>query len=667
MYQAPKSLAVIWPELLKDKVFIAGLILKIILISIFVPDIQKEWFVPFIVNAIESPSFSSWSTFISSEGSMSAFPYGPVMLLAHLPTTFLGWLTDNITGVNYFSGLGFRLSLLSADFLLLSLLLQQFEKNWSDLLIHYWLSPIVIFITYWHGQTDLIPVVLFTYSVILLKNNKLMLSGFLFSAAIAAKHSMLIALPFVMLYLWFRRNSIQDVIQFIVYLILTLIAFEGLLLFDAGFQQMVLGSREVDKVFWLFISMGEQIKIYILPLIYAFLLYFTWRLRRMNYELLLSSLGVAFGIVILFTPASVGWFLWIAPILAIHYSKKNGGMIILGVLFSTIFVTYHFIYSSGSQSIFSNNIVNTINDSAIINSLHIQSISNTILLSIFSIIILQMFRNGIRDNDYYHLGKKPLVVGISGKKGSGKNAFSEALVSLFGKNKTLELRGENYFNWYKNSPMWKTSTKNSPQSSQIFSMIGDLRKLLNNEPANVDGSNNKGIFSIKEKLNSRQVILASGLHTMQHKELLEMQDVSFFTMSKDDIHEDNQEKIDSKKYIEPQSSQADVVYKISEINNHNYASLDITIQNGIYYQELLRVLVGVCGLQVSVDEYGANINLVIQGEVQSEDVRFASNLVVPHLSEFVDQEDGFQGGTLGVMQLVTLIEIDEILKQRKRR
>jgi hypothetical protein len=219
--------------------------------------------------------------------------------------------------------------------------------------------------------------------------------------------------------------------------------------------------------------------------------------------------------------------------------------------------------------------------------------------------------------------------------------------------------------------MWKTITRYNPHSSQNFSMISDLRRLLNNESVSIKGFNHKkGVFSKEKKFNGNQVILVSGFHTLYYKQLLEMQDVGFFIMSKEDIKEGNQEKIDSDKYIKTQISQADVVYKISKIDNHsgNYASLDIVILNGIYYQELLRILIGVCGLQVSVDETDGDgtIKLAIQGEIQFEDTRFASNLVMPHLNEFIDQENGFLGGTLGVMQLVTLMEIDEILKQRKR-
>ncbi len=678
MYQASRSLGVIWSDLFRDKFFLFGLIFKIVFIILFIPEIQTEWFLPFIVEAIESPSVSPWSAFVNSGGDPLAFPYGPIMFLVHLPLTFLGWVVDVFTGLSYFSGLGFRVSLLGADLLLLSLLLQQFEKHWRGLLLHYWLSPIVIFITYWHGQMDLVPIVIFIFSISMLRKSKLIASSLILAASVAAKHSMVIILPFIIIYLWFKRSAIADVYKFIIYFLLTLILIEGLFLFDAGFQHMVLENREINKIFWLSVSMGEGLQIYILPLVYLLLVYFTWRLRRMNYDLLLATLGVAFGIVILLTPAPTGWFLWLSPMLALHYSRGNGGSVILGVLFSFVFVIYHFIYSSGSQMIFLEDTVVLINILQFFENLQIRSLLNTILVGIVSVIVLQIFRDGIRGSDYYHLGKKPLVIGISGGIGSGKNSFAKALVDLFGENKVLKLLGEDYSNWDKSSPMWKTITRYDPRSSRHFSMISDLRKILNGEWIKRRTLNQEtGRFSIEEVQKGHQVILISGLHALYSKQLVDMQDVGFFLNSEDGCKEHILDQEDMEKYIHPQATQANVVYKLSPINseidsselNDNRLRLNIKIQNGAYYQELMRVLIGVCGLQVGVDEldeYG-NVELTVQGEIQSEDIRFASIMVIPHLSEFINQEEGFCDGMLGVMQLVALMEIDEILKIRRRR
>ena len=666
MYQTSRTLGVTWSDLIRDRLFVAGLVIKLILIFAFIPTIQTEWFVPFVVDAIENPSFSPWSSFINSDKDILAFPYGPIMLLAHLPTTFLGWVIDSTTGANYFSGLGFRLSLLGADMLLLILLLQQFESRWRGLLIHYWLSPLVLLITYWHGQTDLIPIVLFMTSIILLKKNKLMLSGMILAVSVAAKHSMLITMPFILIYSWFKRNNIKDVYRFVLYFLLVFLLFEGLFLFDYGFQQMVLSNREAEKVFWLAISMGDLLKIYILPLVYLLLVYLTWRLRRINFELLLATLGVAFSVLILLTPAPPGWFLWLTPVLALHYSRGNGNAVLLGSLFSLAFVMYHSIYSTGAKIAFFDNLSLSMNIINFFDMPYIQALLNTTIIGLVMVITLQIFRDGIKGSDYYHLGKKPLVIGISGADNSGKLNFVEALTGLFGKNKVLTISGENYFNWDKHSPMWQAITSSNPHASNIFLMISDLRKIISGEWIKRRVYNrDTGLFSTEKIHRGHQVIIVSGLHALHTKQLVEIHDVKFFLANKDDNHK-SVKNVDFEKYIQPQQKSADIIFEAQTKSNKNI-DLTIRIRDGVYYQELFRVLIGICGLQMEVielDEYD-NVELIVQGEIQSVDIRLAANVVTPNLSEFIDQENGFYGGTIGVMQLVALMEIDEVLKRRR--
>jgi hypothetical protein len=124
--------------------------------------------------------------------------------------------------------------------------------------------------------------------------------------------------------------------------------------------------------------------------------------------------------------------------------------------------------------------------------------------------------------------------------------------------------------------------------------------------------------------------------------------------------------VDFEKYIQPQQKSADIIFEAQTKSNKNI-DLTIRIRDGVYYQELFRVLIGICGLQMEVielDEYG-NVELIVQGEIQSGDIKLAANVITPHLIEFIDQENGFYGGTIGVMQLVALMEIDEVLKRRR--
>jgi hypothetical protein len=62
MYQVSRSLGLVLSDLVKDRLFVSGLVFKIVLLSLFVPEIQTNWFVPFMTNAIENPSLNPWNT-----------------------------------------------------------------------------------------------------------------------------------------------------------------------------------------------------------------------------------------------------------------------------------------------------------------------------------------------------------------------------------------------------------------------------------------------------------------------------------------------------------------------------------------------------------------------------------------------------------------------------
>ena len=575
-----------------------------------------------------------------------------------------------------------------ADILILVTLLQQFEDRWRGLLIHYWLSPLVIFITYWHGQTDLIPVAILVLSIALLKNKKILRSGLVFAGAVAAKHSMMIVFPFFAMYLWFKRGIVTNTYKFVVFFLLALLVIEGPFLFSDGFQQMVVNNREVGKIFWLFIPMGDTLRIYIVPLVYLLLLYSAWRLRRMNFDLLLATLGVAFCVVILLTPPSPGWFLWISPMLAIHFSKGNIGSVTLGALFGFIFVGYHLIYSSGSDIVFMHNIIMPIFLSDFLSQPQVQSLLNTLIVAMVTLITLQMFRDSIKGSDYYCLGKKSLVIGVSGGLGVGKTTFSSALAKLFGNEQVLKITEGDYYNWNPSSPIWKTVTPLNPRSSSLSKMVYDLRNILESGlfKGHFYNAKNKE-FKYKTKQRPRQVIILDSAFALYTKQLVEMEDVRFFLDMDDNlrmnskegdvrIDELNTQEADFKEYIQPQKTEADVTYKLLPINQEiktlevsgSRVKLKVRVKDGLYCQELIRVLIGVCGLQVNTSQLANEMNGVeidIQGDVDAEDIKFASKIITPRLNEFIDDENGFFGGKLGLMQLIALTEIDHALKRRK--
>ena len=97
------------------------------------------------------------------------------------------------------------------------------------------------------------------------------------------------------------------------------------------------------------------------------------------------------------------------------------------------------------------------------------------------LIAIQILREGIRENDYYRLGNKPLVLGIAGNSGVGKSTFSKGLATVFGERSLVEVSGDDYHNWERTSPMWKTLTHLDPKANRLFELVRDVQSLMDGD------------------------------------------------------------------------------------------------------------------------------------------------------------------------------------------
>ena len=700
MYEVSRSLGLILINLFSERGFQIGLAIKICFLICIFPIIQTEWFVPFIVSFLNNPSLSPWDHFISSGGDLLAFPYGPTMFLVYLPATTFGWLFDNIFNSSYFVNFGFQLTLLIADIFLLLTLIQQFHQYRKQIIIYYWLSPLILYITYWHGQIDLIPVAFLFYSIGLLKTGDYKLGGIFLALSVTAKYSMLIGVPLIFVYLWLNQNVKggfwETLVPFSIVSLITMIPF----LFFPGFWEMVISNRDVDKLFSLAIKLGNGVSIYVLPTAYLVFLYYAWRMQRMNYELLLATLAVGFSIIIFLTPPPPGWLIWLVPLYALHQSKSSGGANYLIALFSLFFIGYHLTYSTGATVLGFDNLLNL--ENSLLNNLEnsqIQSILNTLVVSFGCLIGIQIFREGIQGNDYYHLGMKPLVIGVTGDSGSGKTTFSIALTKLFGSSETVNLEGDDYHNWDRESPMWKSATHLNPRANRLFDLVNDLRRLLDGRAVSARSYDHlTGLFSAPKRKRSKNLILISGLHSLYSKSLVDEIDKSFYLMMDEKLrvslkvkrdsnrgrspeytlNEIKKRAKDSEKYIQPQSERADVIFNIlpvnpddidSELSDDIKLKLRVIIKNCPYYSELIRALIGVCNLYVNLNDINdiGGVDIEIQGDVERGDIRLATQMLAPHIDELIDIKKGFSDGILGIMELIALVEINDDLIVKKRR
>ena len=326
-----------------------------------------------------------------------------------------------------------------------------FPNKSKQVIYFYWISPLIFYVSYIHGQIDLIPSVLLLSGYLFLAKNKFSLSGYLFGFAIASKLSSFLILPIPLIYLW-QINLQKGLPVFLNSLLLTLILLVFFPLSSFGYREMVFGTPLKTSLFWLRLPIGDNSVVFLFPIVLLLIFYSMWRIKRSNFTLLTSISGLVFLIAALMMPPTPGWYLWSLPFLIIYQINADLTGKLSVLFFSIISIIYMLINFSGSN-------IYLIENTFLKNNILENSISNDIIYTLFIgigiILCLRLYRETIRNNDYLQINSFPTIIGIYGGPKSGKLILTNALVDIIKKHSVHKVFQKNYLKWSRNSPMWK--------------------------------------------------------------------------------------------------------------------------------------------------------------------------------------------------------------------
>ncbi|CCN47651.1 Phosphoribulokinase [Vibrio nigripulchritudo MADA3029] len=665
--------------------FILGLTIKLLLIGYMTPSPVIDWYSPFMITSIKGLSLDPWTHWLELGGDSAAFPYGYVMWIFFFPGFYVGELFS-IPG-NYSYGF----SLLILDLSVFIALLNVFSREKIKIILHYWLSPIIIVACYLLGYNDLVPVSLLAMSLYFMKKIRIFYSGFFLIVAISAKLSMALALPFFIVY-FAKNKSIKEYSSpFLKGAILAAALFLAPFVFysDNGVEMLV-STPEIDVIYEVAFSLGDLVSIYLVPLMYGLLLYATWRVRRLNFNLFFAMFCLAFLLVVLVSPAPLGWYVWVVPLLLAYQLQGDKFSLALTVCFS---FTFLFIGSLESGLLNSSDIIS--NEAAL---LKVRSLLATFIFGTGLLIAIRFRRENVRRNDYFRLSQRPFVMGIAGDSGSGKDTYSNALKGLFGSHSVTAISGDDYHLWDRQKPIWQAMTHLNPMANDLERFASNVISLTDSKSVMSRHYNHStGKMSKLFKVESNDFILVSGLHALYLPILRECYNLSVYL----DIHEGlrrhfkiqrdvkqrghTEEKVlnsiesrmqDAKEFVHPQINDADLVLSLQPVNEdmlqHNdddhpiRYKLSVRSRQGLNELSLIRVLVGVCGLHVDVTSRRSSndIEMMIEGESSAEDIAMAARMICPKIFEFLDINPMWEDGVLGLMQLVTLSHINQAFNKR---
>jgi uridine kinase len=570
-------------------------------------------------------------------------------------------------------------------------LLRWLKTRIRQVLVWYWLSPVLIYINYFHGQLDAIPIALLFISLYLLFKGRMLLAYALLAASVACKTNMVVVMPFYFLY-HFRQNKEslgQPLAGLVLFAALVLLLNLPYITSD-GFITMVYNNPVQTQVFDLFYQFNQNLRIYFIPAVFFVLVLWYYTLRFVNRDQLTLFLAFGFLALTLMVAPMQGWYYWIVPLL-IYFVIRQGHrerqvMMALSLLY---FIYFGLIPTSDYFNSANFDVLNQMTASlAELNSGEkALNIAFTLLQTTLLLSGVLVYRKGISSNIQAKFLSQPYLVGIGGDSAAGKSTLTRDLEAIFHPFNTTIIRGDDMHRWERGDENWKTHTHLDPKANRLHLDLAHTRQLKTGQNIlrrNYDHST--GRFTLPRFIRPNKLIIFEGLHSFYLKDQSEIYDLKIYMEPEENLRvwwkvkrdvakrsyspgqvleQLQQREEDSEKFIRSQRSRADIVvsfYSRTPLDvNHTEKAPDIglklTLPENIHIDLLMELLGQIDGLNISHRYTENRQEMDISGDISGQDISMIAWELLPELEEIGVNDPQWREGFNGLLQLITVYVI----------
>ena len=680
---------------------LVGVLLKLLLMGLFSSDYQDQMFIPFVNLFLNGEN--PYQVYYDN-GLLPSFPYPPVMLLVEC----IGGVFVNFFGGMplFLRNLVFKLPILLADLLGLYYLFRISRDKRKYILALYFLSPIILYASYMHGQLDLIPTVFLVGAVYYLsemsvaakKEHAYEWRFILFlTLALASKFHIAAALPLFFLYIYKRKGWKKAVYMTGLPIVLTVAVV--LPFWGSGFANMVLLNREQQAVSKVYLDYGSA-HLLLTVLVLLFLYFQAFQVSQMNRDLLISMTGLLFSVFLAFVPAMPAWFIWIVPFFMLYLARQSenrGKMVLVYGGFNALYLLYYVFFHTTQfvDLYFLGRSLNFLK----LSDEGVRDIVFSLMVGVFLILVVCMYLYGVGSNSYYRRRNRPFTIGIAGDSGAGKTRLLHLLEALLSKERVLALEGDGDHKWERGDRNWEEMTHLNPRANYLYRQAEDLKVLRgNNTIKRADYDHETGTFTRKKRLSPKPYVVLCGLHSLYLPQMRQVLDMKVYLdtdealrchwkLRRDQgerghgraavLEQIRSRRKDAEKYIYPQKQYADLVIRyfdetllktpekagqVQEIT----LGVEFVLDAGINVEPLLSLLRdrGVSG-ELSYDDL-----LHQKVSFRGEDLRAGRGVwartaaaVIPQIEDLTGGHILWEEGAGGLVQLMLLLVIGEIMKR----
>ncbi|MBL7196562.1 MAG: uridine kinase [Candidatus Omnitrophica bacterium] len=671
------------------KIFLVVLFLKLIAIAVFSSDYQNKLFIPFIEHFLSNFD-NPWQYFYQIQA--DKFPYPPLMLYIlsffYLPFYFLSG--NNSILQNIF----FKLPVLFSDILIAYVFIKMFPKKIKEVLIFYFVSPIIFYASYMYSQLDLVPTAILIVSVYFLTSSRPFLSSLFLGLALSSKSHLILVLPLFLIFV-FRNYKKKYILYFLIVPAVVYFIVSFPYLFSKGFFCMVLQNPKQMMVFDSVYPMGD-LKIYI-PVFAALAVYARFSAyHKINNDLFYTFISILFSAFVLLVFPVYSWYVWMVPFLSIffieYYSKRPKILYLYTALNIVYLIFFLFFYVAEYRGL---SFLGAPWDFGIPDD-RLKNITFTAFEVILCAIIYTLFKFGVRSNSVYKKVHN-LIIGIGGDSAAGKNTLLSDIKLLAGK-KLLQVEGDADHKWARGDENWDKFTHLNPKANYLYKQANDLLALkFGGTILRRDYDHVTGKFVQERQIKAREFIVLTGLHPFYLPISRKVIDFKIYLDTDEDLRRhwkiarDGQERgysknkileqiekrlNDAKKYIHPQKGFADLIIsyfsddftkKKFEIGNNEIEpqlKLKVTLNSSIHLEDLYKRL-----LNEKIDlywDYADDLNsqyLVLNIPPGKEAIENVAREIIPNIEELVTANALWLDGYRGFVQLIFLLVLSEKMKE----
>ncbi|MDD6656337.1 MAG: uridine kinase [Lachnospiraceae bacterium] len=679
-------------------VIILTVLFKLLLMGFFSSDYQDLMFIPFV------------KCFLTGEGNpyqyyydnqlLSSFPYPPVMLFVECIGGIFVTYLQNLPV--FLQNILFKLPILLLDLLGLFYLMKISKSKRKYILVLYFLSPVILYASYMHGQLDIIPTVFLIGAIYYLTQSGIKnwewKYGVFLTLALASKFHIVAVVPLFFLYLYKKKGRKKAVVL----TGLPILATAAIVLpfWGSGFANMVLFNKEQSAIGNVFIDYGNA-RLLLSVLVLLFVYFQAFRINQINRDLLISMSGLLFSIFLAFVPAMPAWYIWVVPFFMLYLAglrENRGKMVLVYGVFNLLYLLYYVCFHA-TQFVDLYFLRKSLSCLKIDNP-DMKNIVFTLMLGIFLILVVSMYQYGVNSNSYYKRRNRPFTIGIAGDSGAGKSRLLQMLDELLSEERILNIEGDGDHKWERGNENWKDMTHLNPKANYLYRQAEDIRILRDgNAVKRADYDHATGTFTSKKKVAPKPYIVLCGLHSLYLPQMRRVLDMKIFLdtdenlrcywkISRDQgdrghdkasvMQQIEARRKDAEKYIYPQKQYADLVIRYFDkqlLTEEKQEDMSYQSEPGVEF--LMDVSINAEPLLALLQEHGIYSKLVYDDDllhqrvlIESENLQVSKEVweaialqAIPQIEDLAGSHILWEDGVNGAVQLMLLLVIGEIMRR----